>query len=300
MRAVPWAPACADELGAGGEGGGAGGAGGAGRVGGNALGSGTSSGDGSGASGAGVSLETALGWSEKQARILTGGGTATNLYTAGRGYPFSDDELPHHHLQAANTRTTFATWAKETAEEANPASRPPSWLTGAWARPHFEGGGEISTSETETCYNLVTPTAFVDVRIPTSRDKAIGEGRDWSVVAAAFARGDARPLRSLTDLEVSRTQAAPACLAPAWRRELPHRKSKPPRKKLVSMARIGLALACCLSCPPCLSFCCCVTGSPPPSSPSSPSSLPCRRFACSRASTPSGGMAGGRRRRSVG
>ena len=58
-------------------------------------------------------LETALGWSAKQAHILTGGGRAEGLYSAARGYPHAEDELPHYHLQRDSSRLVFAAWALE-------------------------------------------------------------------------------------------------------------------------------------------------------------------------------------------
>ena len=58
-------------------------------------------------------LETALGWSAKQAHILTGGGRAEGLYSAARGYPHTEDELPHYHLQRDSSRLVFAAWALE-------------------------------------------------------------------------------------------------------------------------------------------------------------------------------------------
>ena len=83
--------------------------------------------------------------------------------------------------------------------------RPPSWLVGAWYRPVFEGGGLSSTDADETCFNVVTSGAFVDVRIPTSRDVLLGD-KSWDAVSLAIADGAARPLASLSDLEVSREQ----------------------------------------------------------------------------------------------
>ena len=111
----------------------------------------------------------------------------------------------------------FAAWAAEGTAAGEAAGEvageaAPSWLTGAWARPHFEGGGQVSTSADETCFNVVTPTAFVDVRIPNARDAALGgASRDWGDVREAIMQGDARPLRSLSDLEVSTASEAPVC-----------------------------------------------------------------------------------------
>lgn len=209
----------------GGGGGGNGGGSGSGAMGGSGGGGASAGGGGGGgaqmaaASGAEAAL---LGWSDKQAHILTGGGAATSLYTAARGFPHTDEELPHHHLQKGNTRQAFAAWAAEDSAAADAAAgaaaeergtaRMPAWLSGAWARPHFEGGGQVSTTADETCFNVVTPTAFVDVRIPNARDAALGgASRGWDDVHQALANGDTRPLRSLSDLEVCTAPEAPAC-----------------------------------------------------------------------------------------
>jgi hypothetical protein len=44
---------------------------------------------------------------------LTGGGRAEGLYSAARGYPHAEDELPHYHLQRDSSRLVFAAWALE-------------------------------------------------------------------------------------------------------------------------------------------------------------------------------------------
>jgi hypothetical protein len=164
----------------------------------------------------GAAVEAALGWSAKQGRILTGGGVAEEVYCASRGYPFDPEELPHHHLVSCNTRAQFGKWAEEAraaraaAEEAGAAAvatvaprPPPDWLVGAWSRPIFSGGGEQSTDTEETCYNLVTSGGpFIDIRIPTARDRLL-EGRDWESVAKAVEGHAQRPLETLSDMEVS-------------------------------------------------------------------------------------------------
>ena len=143
--------------------------------------------------------EAALGWSAKQAHILTGGGVAEELYSASRGYAHEPTELPHHHLVRGSSHAAFAAWAAEArvptqtaavvAAEAPPSVaqsvtqsvaqpvtqsviqpvQPPSWLAGAWSRPLFVGGGLVSTDADDSCCNVVTTHGpFVDVRIPTS------------------------------------------------------------------------------------------------------------------------------------
>lgn len=39
-----------------------------------------------------------LNWTAKQGRILTANGQANVYYDADRGFPFSEDQLPHYHL----------------------------------------------------------------------------------------------------------------------------------------------------------------------------------------------------------
>ena len=174
--------------------------------------------------------EQALGWSALQARILSGGGTAEGVYAASRGYAFDEAELPHYHLQRGDTHAQFEAWAMEAAEAAEaaevsggaemvrgrshrggeaaiapgPAPRPPEWLTGAWARPLFSGGGTHTSGEVDRCHNLVSGGAFVDVRIPSTRDAMLRQcGRDrWDDVAAAVRADAPRPLATLRDVEV--------------------------------------------------------------------------------------------------
>jgi hypothetical protein len=72
----------------------------------------------------------------------------------------------------------------------------PSWLCGTWGRTEFAGGAERSTSADETCYNLLTPSLFVDMRIPTERAKLLG-GRAWGAPREALASLSARELQLL-------------------------------------------------------------------------------------------------------
>jgi len=159
-------------------------------------------------------VESALGWSSRQAHILTGGGKAEELYSAARGYAYADNELPHYHLSKGTSHMAFANWAAEAkhgAERAEvsagaPLVNPPEWLAGVWARPLFSGGGLVSTDADEHCVNLVTAHGpFVDIRIPTARDALLGDPSSsrWTEVAKAVASGAPRPLATLSDLEVS-------------------------------------------------------------------------------------------------
>ncbi|KAL1523150.1 hypothetical protein AB1Y20_018105 [Prymnesium parvum] len=116
-------------------------------------------------------------WSKRQAWILTGGGRAESLYTEERGYPFEQGELPHHHLLASSTAEAFAIWR-------GVGRRCPDAIVGAWRRTWFEGGGDRTTDADEACFNLQTPTIFIDLRIPTSRPSFRGCGRLEDLSAA--------------------------------------------------------------------------------------------------------------------
>jgi len=113
-------------------------------------------------------------WSATQAHILTGGGRAEALYTSERGFPFSSDQLPHHQLAAGTTREAFGRWRRGGGgSEGGGGAAAPAWLSGAWSRPLFCGGGSTSTDADEACLNIVTPSLFVDIRIPTARGAAL-------------------------------------------------------------------------------------------------------------------------------
>jgi len=117
----------------------------------------------------------ALSWSALQAHILTGGGRAEDYYTAARGFPYSEDQLPHHFMALGSTHEVFSRWrwATQGMPDGGGGALPPHWLTGAWYRPIFRGGGKETTDATEACVNLVTPSIFVDIRIPTIRDRML-------------------------------------------------------------------------------------------------------------------------------
>lgn len=113
-------------------------------------------------------MEDWLDWSAKQGRILTGGGVAESVFSAANNFAFDASELPHHHLAAGSTHDAFAQWRRD-AETAAADARAPAWLTGAWGRAVFIGGWEHSNDDSETCYNLQTPSVFIDIRIPHRR-----------------------------------------------------------------------------------------------------------------------------------
>eukprot|EP00521_Asterionellopsis_glacialis_P017814 CAMPEP_0195300458 /NCGR_PEP_ID=MMETSP0707-20130614/27451_1 /TAXON_ID=33640 /ORGANISM="Asterionellopsis glacialis, Strain CCMP134" /LENGTH=451 /DNA_ID=CAMNT_0040363145 /DNA_START=30 /DNA_END=1382 /DNA_ORIENTATION=+ len=103
-----------------------------------------------------------LDWSSKQGRILTANGKASEYY---QRCSFDSSELPHYHLQMGNTHPAFIRWSEQ--EEHN------FLVCGAWTRPLFVGGWEHSTSIDERCYNVQTPTLFIDLRIPTTREAVL-------------------------------------------------------------------------------------------------------------------------------
>jgi len=111
--------------------------------------------------------ETILDWTAKQGRVLTADGKATEFYTQERGFPFQQDELPHHHLMCSNTESTFSSWATENREK-NP-------VCGVFSRPLFVGGFEHTTSHDEVVYNVQTNTLFIDMRIPRIGQKLLKE-----------------------------------------------------------------------------------------------------------------------------
>lgn len=108
-----------------------------------------------------IILKKHLNWTATQGHILTCGGRANELYTAERGFPWSDSELPHYHLQNGQTHEVFSAWKK---------TQPPAkLLTGVWDRPLFCGGWMNTTDHDEWVYNVQTHNLFVDLRIPKTR-----------------------------------------------------------------------------------------------------------------------------------
>jgi len=131
-----------------------------------------------------------LDWTAKQGRILTDSGKALQHYSEGNGFPFLQQELPHHHLECGRTESVFRKWAMERltalegqndkAKEAIPvlilpngtkakSLLSPSPIVGVWDRPLFAGKWEHSTNNDERVYNVQTGTLFVDLRIPRSK-----------------------------------------------------------------------------------------------------------------------------------
>ena len=114
-----------------------------------------------------------LGWSAKQGRILTDSGNALRYYSPENGFPFSPEELPHHHTERGDTHLAFHRWAKELR----------------W-REHTSNKDEIT-------YNVQTGTLFVDLRIPLS--KPIGR---WEKLERVVINDRRQALESLSDQEL--------------------------------------------------------------------------------------------------
>ena len=116
-----------------------------------------------------------LDWSSKQGRILTSENEALAFYSAKQGYPFQEDELPHYCKVNSTTHSTFSGWRD--------GDQKSSALVGAWSRPLFASHFGHSSSETETCYNLQSPTLFIDLRLPTGRRRHFNAVRPASFSA---------------------------------------------------------------------------------------------------------------------
>jgi len=132
-----------------------------------------------------------MDWTSKQGRILTANGKAASYYTAARGFPYIDADLPHHHLMN-NSTDTFLAWAKEREREGEGSSQSQGEhpdvktqypICGAFNRPLFVGGWEHSTDQEEDVYNVQTNTLFIDIRIPKL-------GRSMMKYACAMRLGD--------------------------------------------------------------------------------------------------------------
>mmetsp|Transcript_593 Transcript_593/g.1425 ORF Transcript_593/g.1425 Transcript_593/m.1425 type:complete len:374 (-) Transcript_593:11-1132(-) len=108
--------------------------------------------------------EAHLTWTKKQGYVLSGGGKAEKLYTAKRGFPFLETDLPHYHLLKGDTHTVFKPQLKI----------PKLLVAGAWNRPLFSGGWKHSSDKEERVYNVQTNNLFIDFRVPRSREKVLG------------------------------------------------------------------------------------------------------------------------------
>jgi hypothetical protein len=115
-----------------------------------------------------------LDWSAKQSRMITGNGRVNDFYTANRGFPFEEWELPHYYCFASTnsnstnscstrkSRDILDEWRSSSANEKTP-------LCGVWKRVLLEGGMEHSTDQDEIVWNIQSNTLFIDLRIPTTK-----------------------------------------------------------------------------------------------------------------------------------
>lgn len=112
-----------------------------------AGGTGASSGGGAtGTGGARSALHSSLlGWTKKQSHILTGGGRTSDLYRPPR-FPFSAEELPHHHKSRGSLHEAFDAWRLEVGSPSRLVVRSKA----------SEGRGLYRTSR-----NGVSPTSHV-------------------------------------------------------------------------------------------------------------------------------------------
>ena len=131
-----------------------------------------------------------LDWSAKQGRILTAEGKALQYYSQENGYPYRDDELPHHYVERGISHSIFRQWAiqdykRESSSlpsvdcrnHVSPSAQTndnihhnvSSPIIGVWDRPLFAGKWEHSTNLDEIVYNIQTKTLFVDLRIPRNK-----------------------------------------------------------------------------------------------------------------------------------
>ena len=151
-------------------------------------------------------LRTLLDWSAKQGRILTDEGKAIEYYCSERGFPFTSDELPHHHLEKGDSHEVLHGWAVTAAAAAanrtnddDDSSSQRCPIIGAWSRPLFTGKWEHSTNNEEIVFNIQTATLFIDLRIPTSKPVSRWENLSSS---STINNNDGR--RKITTLSSSR------------------------------------------------------------------------------------------------
>jgi hypothetical protein len=96
---------------------------------------------------------------------LNANGKALEYYTEECGFPFYDNELPHHYLTRDETHQVFRSWLTSTTTTTSPSLS----ICGAWKRSLFCGAWEHSTEDEESVFNIQTNSLFIDLRIPTSR-----------------------------------------------------------------------------------------------------------------------------------
>ncbi|CAN0035317.1 unnamed protein product, partial [Choristocarpus tenellus] len=114
-------------------------------------------------------------WAAKQSHILTGGGRLNVLYRS-PAFPFTENELPHHHKMEGTTWEAFREWRLEGVGFG-------PLIAGAWTRSLFVGGWKHSDNVNgELVFNLQTPSIFLDMRIPFSGMSELSRHRDFSTM----------------------------------------------------------------------------------------------------------------------
>lgn len=121
-----------------------------------------------------------LGWSARQAAILTAGGRAEALWKRG-GFEILAEELPHHHLEKGTAVAMALKWRKSASWGCDDRA------VGAFERRLLAGSGDRTTDADEVVRNLQTPSIFVDLRIPRQRPRAasLETCSDWELRALA-------------------------------------------------------------------------------------------------------------------
>ena len=148
-----------------------------------------------------------LDWSDQQRRILTDNGNAEIWYHPERGYPFTENELPHYYLQhnkqqqSMSSREIFLQWKLQQQSVVEPTNHVTQMLknthhpiVGIWERTLFYGGLEYTTNRTEYTYNIQTSTLFIDLRIPKTRDEIL--------MVQHQLQQEPKPIQSLYDMNI--------------------------------------------------------------------------------------------------
>ena len=117
-----------------------------------------------------------LEWTKKQGYVLSGGGKAESFYTAERGFPFVNTDLPHYHLLKRDTHSAFP--PDLTTSD---SSKQQLLVAGAWNRSLFSGGWKYSSDKEERVYNVQTNNLFIDFRVPRSREQVLGASKALSL-----------------------------------------------------------------------------------------------------------------------
>ena len=81
--------------------------------------------------------EEYLDWSSKQGKILTCDNKANDYFTAERGFPFHENDLPHYHMIKEDCEITFKRWYLDFSFSKYNGLL--AGVVGAWKRPLFIG-----------------------------------------------------------------------------------------------------------------------------------------------------------------